>query len=461
MQDFEKVSSTQLFSFWRNLSIGLLVMMCLLFLSRLLPFYYSPIVGLIAAAFLCTLLYNNKLRRTSSCMVVPYAMFYCVIIYSFLTIILNILDIWNIVPIPKELSFFNEPFIATLLFDPVCFIVFTVFFFRRNNLSICKDCKISKGLSIERGKMGEILNIETRLQLINLIFVFGLLSVVVWTYYLVWYYEHSLVNNRDWYIFLWLNLFAFILDELYFASRYYNIYLDLKENGELISEEELSDMSFKTYLRFYVICGNEIFVNTHVADTHKANHYILDTPFITKRNVNGINLEGVQNIIKRMTGVDGELRFFFGRKSSDLIKHRVLRYFYFVDPKDKECPVMELDGEWMNFRQLIGIYNNQPKEISNVMLTDLTRMITIIVTQKIFDERGYRKIKTKSYQPAFDFEEVREKNYDFQDDKWLRVAMYNSDMRGFHFRKWFDRLLKLRDTESSSSKKAQQWRQRQ
>lgn len=459
MQDLRKVSSTQLFSFWRNLSIGLLVMMGLLFLSKILPFYYSPIVGLLAAAFLYTLLYNNKLKRTTSCMVVPYAMFYCVIVYAFLTIILNILDIWNIVSIPKELTFFNEPFIAALLFDPVCFIVFIVFYLRRNRLAICRDCKISKGFSLERGKIGEILDVETRLQLLNLILIFGILSVVVWTYYLVWYYEHSLVNNRDWYIFLWLNLFAFILDELYFASRYYNIYLDLKENGEIITEEELSDMTSKTYLRFYVICGNNIFINPKVADPNRKGHYILDTPFVTKRNVNGITNAEVSGIIKRMTGInDGELRFFFGRKSPDLVKHRVLRYFYFMDPDNGECPVIDLDGEWITFRDLINIYNKMPSSISATMLTDLSRMITIIVTQKIFDERGYRKIKARSYKPSFDLEEVREKNYDFQDDKWIRVSMFNSDMRGFHFKRWLNRF--INNTKPKSNNK-EQWRSRQ
>lgn len=451
MQDFEKVSSTQLFSFWRNLSIGLLVMMVTLFLSKILPFYYSPIVGLIAAAALYTLLYNNNLRKTTSCMVVPYAMFYCVIVYSFLTIILNILDIWNIVSIPKELSFFNEPFIASLIFDPVCFIVFVIFYFRRNNLAICRECKLTKGLSIERGKMGNILNIEIKLQLKNLIILFGVLSAIVWVYYIIGYYEFSNVNSRDWYIFLWLNLIAFIFDELYFASRYYNIYLDLKENGEIITEEELSDMSSKTFLRYYVICGNNIFVNMRVADPNKKNHYVIDTPFITKRNVNGITTAEVDSIIKRLTGIrDGELRFFFGRRSPDIVKYRILRYFYFIKAENDECPEMDIDGGWIGFRDLVTIYNNKPSEIAKTMLTDFSRMITIILTQKMFDENGYRRIKVKSYKPSFDLKEVYEKNYNFQEDKWIEVSMYNSDMRGFAFRKWLDRLLGL--TKKSSSK---------
>ena len=57
------------------------------------------------------------------------------------------------------------------------------------------------------------------------------------------------------------NIIAFVIDEIYFASRYYNMYLDLKENGEIITEDELGDMTTKTYLRYYVVCGNNIYIN--------------------------------------------------------------------------------------------------------------------------------------------------------------------------------------------------------
>lgn len=440
MKDLGKVSESQLFSFWKNLSVGLLVMMLTLLMSKVLPFYFSPILGLLAAAFLYTALYNNRLKKNSSCMVVPYAMFYCVVAYSFTSIILNVLDIWNIVSMPKELSFFNDPYMPALILDPICFVVLMVIYFRRHNLIICIDCRISKGTVIERGKLGEIISSESKLQLQNLIVLFGVLTVIVWTYYMIWYYQHALVNNRDWYVLAWANIIAIVLDEFYFASRYYNIYLDLKDNDEIITEAELNDMTVKTYLRYYVICGNYVFINPKVADPNRPRQYVLDTPFVTKRNVNGISTSEVFDIIRRLTNVrDGELRFFYGRKAMDMSKHSILRYFYFLDGEPGDYNI-DIDGEWMNFEQMKVIYNEHPASISLTMLTDISRMITIILTQKLFDERGYRKIKIRSYQPTFDLPEVRRNNYDFQDDKWLRIAMYNSDTRGFQFRKWRDRI---------------------
>lgn len=456
MRDLEKVNSTQLFSYWKNLSVGMLVMIGMLVLSRVLPSYFSPMIALLVAAFLYTLLYNNKVIKNRTCMIVPYAMFYCTIVFAFLTIILNILDIWNVIHIPKELSFFNEPFIAALILDPVCFITLVVFYFRRNRLAICIDCKIYKGLSIERGKLGEILNVETRHMLVNLIWLFGILSLVVWVYFFIWYYQHALLNNRDWYIFLWINVIGILLDEFYFASRYMNIYLDLKENGEIITEAELSDMTTKTYLRFYLVCGNKVFLNDRVADPIRPNHYVIDTPFVTKRNVNGITTGEVQGIIHRLTGIfDGELRFFYGRKSPDMAKHRILRYFYFIDSDSDKCPDIELDGKWVDFEAMKGVYNDHPSSMSTTLLTDISRMVTVILTQKIFDERGYRKMKIRSYHPTFNLEEVRDGGYDFQDDKWIRIAMYNSDTRGFHFRQWLDKI------KGAGKNNKSEWQRRQ
>jgi len=119
------------------------------------------------------------MRPSSTCIVVPYAMFYCMIVYAFLSIILNVLDIWSVISVPKELSFFNDPYIPALLLDPVCLLVMVVFYTRRNKLAICIDCKITKGLAIERGRLGEILSSESRLQLVNLIWLFAVLSVII------------------------------------------------------------------------------------------------------------------------------------------------------------------------------------------------------------------------------------------------------------------------------------------
>lgn len=435
MKDLDKINSSRLFSFWKNLSLGLLIVLVSMFIAQVLPYYFSPIITLIGGAVLYTMLYNGRIESNPSCMLVVYALFYSMITYAFITIVINILYIWGIFSLPKELTFFSPPYIPSLMYNPICCLVIGFMLIRGNSMNFCNDCKFKNGLSIDRGRFGQLLHKENKVQLFNLFCLFLVMSVIVWVYYFTYYDKSADVNSRDKYIMLWLNLLCIVIDELYFALRYYSIYLDLKEEGNIITEQELSDMTTKTYLRFYVICGNSIYVNTKIMDPRMPYREIIDTPFVTKRNVNGITTAEVNGIISSMIRIPGHLRFFFGRKNPDLEKHSLLRYFYFLDGTPEDYPEVRLAGEWMDFNRIKNIYNSSPTLMSSTFLGDMSRMATIVLTQKIFDDRGFRKIKVKSYQPTFTLEEIRQNDYDFQDDKWIRVSMFNSDTKGFHMRR--------------------------
>ena len=452
MEDLGKVNSLQLYTFWKNLSFGLLSIVALIAFSIILPYYFSPIVALLAAAVLYTLLYNNKLSHSSNCMLVSYSIFICLLAYSFISITLNILFIWGIIWLPPEFTFFSKPYLPTLMLCPICFITMVVIYCRRRKLSICVNCKLEFGDSNERGKIGSILTYESHFQLKNLLWVFGLLSCAIWTYYL-WFYVNTDVNSRDWYVFMWLTIIAFVLDEVYFMFRYYNLYLDLKDNNEIISPDELRDMTAKTYLRYYVICGEYIYLDTEAIDIKSAHQTVIETPFFTKRSVNGITVPEVSNVIKRMTGVnDGHLRFFFGRKSGDMQRHSLLRYFYFLDGTPEDYPELNVNGKWVAFSELKKIYSFNPSRLSNICVSDITRLATIILTNKIFDERGFRKNKLKSYRPTFTLAEVRNSDLDFQDDKWIKISLFNSDTSMYRVKRWWRDL-----TGGKGNKKANQW----
>lgn len=169
---------------------------------------------------------------------------------------------------------------------------------------------------------------------------------------------------------------------------------------------------------------------------------MIDTPFVTKRNVDGITTAEALEIIQRMTGVKGgELRFFFGREM-ELSKHRILRYFYFLDGDVGIYDNLDVDGDWVDFDEIKTIYSREPETMSRLLLIDLLRLVTVVLTQKLFDENGIRRLKLRSYQPLVSLSDVRENNYDFQDDKWIRISMYNSDSTGFQWRMWIMRLFR-------------------
>ena len=450
MEDLGKVNSIQLYNLWKNLTVGMVTVIAMMTLSKLLPFYLSPVASILSAAFLYVYIYNSRARRDTSCMIVPYSLMYCLLAYSFVTIGLNVIYAWGFDRIPSELVFFTNPFIPSLVMNPVAFIGMLILLARKHSLHICVDCRLRNGDSIERGVLGSLFESEAHFQLRNLAIVFGVLSVIIWGYYLLFYVNIN-INARDWYVFTWLTIIAFLLDEVYFIARYYNLYLDLKESNELITPEELNDMTAKTYLRFYVICGNHVFVDTHAIDPKAVYKEVIDTPFFTKRTVNGITADEVRRIINKMTGYDnGELRFFFGRKSADLSNHSILRYFYFLDGDLSDYQDMNVDGEWMDFEKIKYLYSNNPGKLAEISVADTTRLATIMLTEKTFDENGFRKSKIKMYNPTFNLLDVRKSNLDFQDDKWIQVSLFNSDTPMFRLKRWWRRLM-------GSSKKNNSW----
>lgn len=437
MEEFKKVNSVQLYLMWKNLSIGLVCFIALVALTNLFPFYFAPAISLTLSAFLYTMLYNNRNSNETSCMVAVLSFFYCFIAYSFVTIIVNLAYAWGYLLLPEEFIFFNPNYVPGLWLCPVCAITMFVIYLCKDKLQMCINCRIQRGEAYERGKIGRIMIHETKLQLRLVAIMFLILSVAIWGYYLFFYIEIN-QNARDKFVFNWLIIISVLFIELYFAFRYYNLYLDLKEANEIISPEDLDNITAQTFLRFYVVCGDSMYVNPRSIDPLKPYMEIIDTPFETKKSANGISVDDVRRIIEKMTGIkEGELRFFFGRKSFNSDNRSLLRYFYFLDGKPEDYPELNVEGEWMDFSKIKHIYSKSPGKLSTMSVADITRLATIILTEKIFDERGYRKNKIKSYSPSFSLADVRNSELDFQDDKWIRISLFNSDTPMFALKKWF------------------------
>lgn len=435
MQDFGKINSNQVYGLWKNLTVCLLAVMGTLVFSKILPYYLSPVVALLVASGLYVFIYNERFSNVKSCIVPAITILYSIVVYAFLTIILNLMHVWGLFEMPHEFIFFTDPFIPALILNPVSFVVLLVTFLQRRHLKACVDCRSNRSFGGQRGALGAI-NTEAHIQMKNFIWMSGILSLAVWLYYQFAYIDVN-VNARDAYIFTWLTVIGVLLDWLYFSWRYYNLYLDLQESHELITPAELRDMTAKTYIRFYVVCDDYMYLTEHAKDINDRQE-VWDTPFFTKQSMNGMLGNDVKSLIKKMTGVDeGELKFFYGRKNPNDGKNSLLRYFYFLDGDISDYPELETPGEWVSFDKVKYIYSNQPERMSELAVYDITRLATIILTEKIFDENGYRKNGIKSYNPTFNLKDVKKSNIDFQDDKWIEISLFNSDTPLYKLKKWW------------------------
>ena len=426
----------QLYFLWRNLALSLLCVGVVMGGAHVLPYYMAPVLSLFLCGMLYTMIWNNNVSENSSCMVVVETMLYSLLGYTFISIILVVIQVLDLYQFPNEIIFFNDPYLPSLVLLPTTLMVSLYALIFKKSMPTYRHFRSEYGGARERGYFGLISNRETNFQLKNMVILFAILTVIIWYYYLNVYVSVN-QNGRDWYVFLWIVVISVILDEIYFMMRYYNLYLDLQEHNEIITPEELRDVTAHTYLRFYVICGEYVYVDRNAFDRLNQKDGVLDTPFITKRTVNGIPTTEVKNIVERMTGkAGGELKFFFGRHLAGVDKHSLLRYFYFLDGDISDYQDMNEKGEWIHFDDIKRVYNTDPLKMATNALNDLSRLSTIILTERTYDEEGYRKNKIKSYKGSLTLADVRKCKLDLQDDKWLHIANFNSDTKFFRLKKF-------------------------
>ena len=441
MDSLQKIDSIQLYKFWRMFALSLCTLIGVMMLTKMFSPILSPLWGILAAGVLYGALVNHK-SIGGMCSLVPYGTFLILIIYSFVTIIFTLISVLHLGRVPEELSLTRgTAFVPSLLMLPIGFLVYSYIGLRRNKLGICRSCKTRNGDTMDTSRMSRIISSESKVQIRNLVILFGLMGSIVWGYYEV-YYVNINVNARDWYIFTWLVATAFLVDVVYFIYRYYNLYLDYKETGDVITPDALYHPTVKTYLRYYVICDNYVYCDVHAVDPDAPYREVIDTPFFTKRNVNGVSHKEVKDIIAKMTGVeDGELRFFYGRRSGEASVQNLLRYFYFLNGTPEDHPHLRTEGEWVNYDLVKQIYSQAPERLARLSVIDTTRLATIIITSKLYNNKGVRKIKIKRYQPSFSLHDVRNSNLDFQSDEWIKISLFNSDTRFFKIKKWWRGLI--------------------
>ena len=438
MDTLRKIDSQQLYKFWEVLALSLAIIIVMFCVTKMLPTLLSPIVSLFCAGLLYQIVKTIR-QRTGGCVLLPYVIFLSLIVYSFTSIVINILDAWKIVIFPDEIIFYKHYYIVSLLYIPTAFLTVVVAYIRRKHLKFCIDCKLSRADAMSINRINNIFSSESYFQLRNMMVLFGSLTVIIWGYYLI-YFVNININARDNYVFLWLVVIALTIDEVYFIYRYYNLYLDLKERDDIISRDEMEDLTQKTYLRFYVICDNAIYVNPETKELKSKYGEVIDTPFVTRRNMHGISQPEINNIIKVMTGVVGELRFFYGRATS-LKDVSLLRYFYFVNPVDGKMPELRTKGEWMDFNKFKKIYSEDAARISDISTLDLTRLATIVIAHKTYDDAGFRRSKIRSYQAHFNISDVYNLDLDYQSDRWIKISLFNSDVPMYRFKRWWRKLI--------------------
>lgn len=446
MDTLNKVAFRQIYNLWRNVVLSFVFIIAIIILCKYLPVYLSPIISFIFASILYSIIKYIEKRDDDSCPIILYSTFISLLLYSIILICLNLIYVINGFSLINEILFFDRPFKPILIYAPIALIVNIFFYIRKTKLSICIRCKLNNGDSFERGIWGATQKAESYIQLRNLILIYAIISLTIFIYYNVLYVDIN-INNRDSFIFVWLTIIVLIIDIFYFLIRYYNLYLDLKESNHILLPEEINNKNELLFLRYYLICGNYIYLSSN--NYKNLNQGKLDTPFFIKSNSPKITLEESTNIIKDLSGIEnGEIRFFYGRKSQRPRRNKMFRYFYFLNGDQNDYKIIK-DGKWFNYDEIKEIYSSEPDKLSNILIADTTRIARILITEKVYDSHGNRKIALDNYIPTYDLYDLYNSDIDFQDDKWIRISLFNSDSKFYKIRKLIRQIFRNRQNRNT------------
>lgn len=329
-REFQKVNTEQIFLMWRNVAVSMLSLVLLHVLTTLLPAIFAPVISTVIAIFLYYQVVSSSYSRNETCGIVPYIFFLVVTSYTVILVLVNVLHVWGVIDLPNEMVFFDKPYLQSLVLAPIGFVTTLIIYLHRRKLTLCVNCKLTNGSPLDRGRVGVIYSNESAFQMLNIMALYAILTIVIYIYYLLEFIDVT-ITPRDRFIFSGVSIFFYIIDIVYFAMRYYNLYLDLKERDELLSPYDINTLGTRTYVRFYVIAGDSMYMASSSLDGLRDDESdIIDTPFLIKRTVSGIQEYEIKRFIETQTGVhDGELRFFYGRAVADARRPESAALFLF------------------------------------------------------------------------------------------------------------------------------------
>lgn len=438
MKDLFKVNILQLYLFWKNLSIAMVLLMVLLAISTFMAPIFSLGVAFVVAIVIYARIYANKTSHHPTYMLVGYALMVSVLIYTFVCLALVLIHIWTPLVFKDEFLLLNRPFLPILMLAPVCFCTLSYCYLNRGRL----HRRLDRMFGVEtdyflKGKLGAILTHESARQMRILILLFGVLTIINWCYYGWFFYNDTVTNGRDIYIFFWLNIVGITIFLIYLLIHHYELSHELKDSGRLITPEEVSRLGVKTYIRYYVICGDYIYLSPDIPSNEYPTQSMVDTPVFNERSGVTFSDEEVAETVKSLIGKPGELKFFCAFSIPGLNNQIVARYFYFLDGKPEDYPALDVPGQWYAVAELQKIHKNRPHGLSSYLVADCLRLLTILNTEKNYDERGNRRFKIKSYMASLSLVDIRRSDIDFQSDKWIDISRFNADMPFFRLRRFF------------------------
>ncbi|MDD6140583.1 MAG: hypothetical protein PUB61_04205 [Bacteroidales bacterium] len=390
------------FMIWRNYVIGILPLALVPVFIFGLPFGVCQFLTLAMTFGLFAFVRCNRVSRSETCMLIPFTSARALLA---LTVVYVVID-FAFHDLPEGTI---KPYKA-LIVSVVTFLVVLGTEWRGGRNSLCIDCMMRNGSPFERRILGHIYSSENHYLVPRLLLIVGLVVALGWGY---WYFGYKQVYYEwsDSLVFYLLPLIVFVFDACILGYRYYLLYTFGHERATVLAEGTKS-------LRVILICGNRVCYTA-------GKDGLLDTPFTLEDSFSEVLSAGVVRSFMTKNVGASTMKFCYGTidiRSRKAVEH----YFCFVDSEDVAERFAADEGielQWMDKDEIAA--NFRFEKFSPFAAAEISRVFNIMVTSKIFDLSGRRKIKLRGYVPPFSIDEIRNSDVDFSDNRWMILSRFN------------------------------------
>lgn len=391
---------------------------------------WLPLVGLVLMFVIKGLGTYNMQRWSLNCTLMTHYTVYVLGITSVIMLIANIINTNFISNQFSEFSKQEYPFHVSFIIYPVATILFTIALWRRNKTEYCKACRDVALYSTSETLRHNLLNHEAKVQIKTAAWISGVITVITYTYYYLYYRSSSIarLNSPDIFFMYCLPAATYLISVVYFYTKYAGLQLEVTLMGSF------DDNNRDTVLRYIVVCEDQLLLKEKILEEIEYARW--DTPAIKSIDFyDDIPIEKSRALFEEMSGVrDFEMRRLFATNTK--LKN-VLHYAVFIPEEEMNECQERLGGEWMTLHDLDLMLSSGI--IARSFALEIHRVHTITMAWKTYDRDGRRLYPIKNYRPTFRLRDFKKWDVDYEDLHWMNVAENNQDKPFYNIRHFWRR----------------------
>lgn len=422
---------------WREWAIAFGAPIVIIILSWLISRTWIPLIAFVMAWVMRTYALGGHYYSHRRCMRMVHLSSTVLFISALIMVVCLVITRTNYFGPETNIYYgFNKeiPYIVALIVFPVMALTMIKALLFDKHTRYCRGCEMHSNFTRDSHHLSMVC--ETRYQERLMMWLSLGISVMNWTYYLLFYININL-NTPDRFYFIFAPTLVYALSLVFLAQRYFL----MSGSYSIASVAEHGPKSAE--IRFIVLRGDDMLLNLNEEEAEYPYDTInkADTPAVVKlKDACKPALKEVTELFAKNSGLDAA-DFTLKRLYTDAdpsTGEMVIHYAAILNP-DRPLPdTWTLGTDWVRLDELdrrlrMGI-------TSPMLASEIRRIVTITMAWKSYDREGRRKYPIKNYRPTFRLRDFKDWTVDYADPIWLHVAVDNEDKAFWKFRRVMRRL---------------------